>query len=262
MATYIARRILVMFPTLLLISFISFIIIVLPPGDYLESMIASLEAQGERVQQDTIDFLRRTYDLDQPVYVQYVRWFTGMLRGDFGYSFEYHRQVRDVIGERLLLTIIISLVTTAFTIAMAWPIAIYSATHKYSLGDHVFTLFGFLGLSTPNFLLALVMMYLLSRYFGVSAGGLFSPQYMDAPWSLARIKDLAAHLWVPMVILGTGSTAGTIRTIRANLLDELGKPYVITARAKGSRNAGYCSSTPSAWRSTPSLARSAGSCPA
>ena len=233
MASYIVRRFIVMIPTVLLISFISFGIITLPPGDYLESYIAMLEAQGERVDPDHIAFLRRTYGLDQPFMVQYWRWFTGFLRGDMGYSFEFRRQVRDLIGERLALTMLISLVTIVITTAIAWPISIYSATHQYSFFDYVFTLFGFFGLSTPSFLIALVFMYLMARYLGVSPGGLFSPQYMDAPWDWAKIKDLLAHLWVPVFILATSSTAGSIRSNRANLLDELGKPYVITARAKG-----------------------------
>jgi peptide/nickel transport system permease protein len=224
-----------MIPTVLLISFISFGIIVLPPGDYLESYIASLEAQGEEADQEYIEFLRRTYGLDQPFYVQYWRWFSGVLQGDFGHSFEYHRQVSDLIGERMLLTVIISLTTIVVTTAIAWPIAIFSATHQYSFFDYFFTFFGFIGVSTPNFLIALVFMYMMARAFGTSPGGLFSPEYMDAPWSWARVKDLLAHLWVPVFILATASTAGGIRRNRANLLDELGKPYVVTARAKGLR---------------------------
>lgn len=233
MLTYILRRLLIMIPTLLIISMISFLIIVLPPGDYLESRIASLEAAGERVNEELIEFLRRTYGLNQPVYVQYWRWFAGVLRGDFGYSFEFNRKVSDVIGERMLLTVMISVTTIVLTTIIAWPIAIFSATHQYSFFDYLFTFLGFIGVSTPNFLIALVFMFLLGHYFGVSAGGLFSPQYMDAPWSWGRVKDLLAHLWVPLVILSTSSTAGSIRSIRANLLDELGKPYVTTARAKG-----------------------------
>ncbi|NLS78369.1 MAG: ABC transporter permease [Chloroflexi bacterium] len=233
MASYIARRLIIMIPTVLIISFISFGIIVLPPGDYLESLVASLEAQGERADQDYIAFLRRSYGLDQPFIVQYWRWFSNMFRGDFGYSFEFRREVSDLIGERMLLTVVISITTILLTTAIAWPIALFSATHKYSFFDYVATFFGFIGVSTPSFLIALVFMFLMGRYFGVSAGGLFSPQYMDAAWSWARVKDLLAHLWVPLFILATGSTAGSIRTIRANMLDELGKPYVITARAKG-----------------------------
>ena len=233
MASYIARRLVLMIPTILLISFISFGIIVLPPGDYLTSYIASLEAQGEQADMDQIAFLRRTYGLDQPFYVQYWRWFTNVLQGDFGYSFEFSRQVSDLIGERMLLTIILSLATILLTTAIAWPIAIFSATHKYSFLDYFFTFFGFIGISTPNFLIALVFMFFMARTFGTSPGGLFSPDYMDAPWSWARVKDFLAHLWVPMFILATASTAGGIRRNRANMLDELSKPYVITARAKG-----------------------------
>ena len=230
---YVLRRLLIAVPVVVLISFISFGIIVLPPGDYLDNYIASLEMQGERADMQRVEFLRQTYGLDKPFYVQYWRWFGGVLRGNFGTSFEYRRQVESVILERLGFTVIISLATMIFTTVISWPIAIYSATHRYSAGDHFFTFMGFLGLSTPDFLEALVLMYLLSRFFGVSAGGLFSPEYMDAPWSWARVKDLLAHLWLPVVILGTGGTAGSIRILRATLLDELNKPYVVTARAKG-----------------------------
>lgn len=233
MLAYIGRRLIIMIPTVLLISFISFGIIVLPPGDYLESYIAMLESQGERANQEYIDFLKRTYSLDQPFLVQYWRWFTGVLHGDFGYSFEFRRQVKDLIGERMLLTVILSVSTILLTTAIAWPIALYSATHKYSFPDYAATFFGFIGISTPDFLIALVFMFLMGRYLGVSAGGLFSPQYMDAPWSWGRVKDLLAHLWLPVFILATNGTAGSIRTIRANMLDELGKPYVTAARAKG-----------------------------
>jgi peptide/nickel transport system permease protein len=222
-----------MVPTVAIISFISFGIIVLPPGDYLESYIASLEAQGERADKDQIEFLRRTYGLDQPFFMQYWRWFTNVLRGNFGYSFEFKRQVSDLIGERMLLTVVLSVATILLTTAIAWPISIFSATHKYSFLDYLFTFLGFVGVSTPNFLIALIFMYLMARAFGTSPGGLFSPEYMDAPWGWAKVKDFLAHLWVPMFILATSSTAGSIRQNRANLLDELGKPYVTTARAKG-----------------------------
>lgn len=233
MLAYLVRRVLYMIPTLLIVSFISFFIIVLPPGDYLDSMIVEMEAMGETVDQATVEFLRQEYGLGKPVYVQYWRWFSGILQGDLGYSFEYHRQVTDVILERMTLTVVLSIATIIFSTVVAWPIAIYSATHKYSLLDHTFTFIGFYGISTPNFLEALVIMWLLSDFFGMSAGGLFSPDFMDAPWSFARVKDLLAHLWVPVMIIGTGGTCGMIRVLRANLLDELGKPYVITARAKG-----------------------------
>ena len=236
MGTYILRRLVIMIPTVLIISFISFGIITLPPGDYLESYIASIEAQGERADMEYVEFLRRTYGLDQPFMVQYWRWFSNIItKGDFGHSFEFRRQVGELIGERLALTVLISLVTILITTAIAWPIAIYSATHKYSILDYLFTLGGFVGVSTPNFLIALVFMYFMARTFGVSPGGLFSPEYLDAPWDWAKIKDLLAHLWVPVFILATASTAGSIRSNRANLLDELSKPYVITARAKGLR---------------------------
>lgn len=233
MLVYLARRLLYMIPTLLIISFISFFLIVLPPGDYLDSMIMQLEAMGETVDPDTIQYLRDQYGLDQPIYVQYWRWFSGFLQGDLGYSFEYNRQVTDVILERMTLTVILSITTIIFSIVVAWPIGIYSATHKYSLLDHIFTFIGFYGISTPDFLEALIIMWLLALFFGLSPGGLFSPEYMDAPWSFARVKDLFAHIWVPVMIIGTGGTCGMIRVVRANLSDELGKPYVVAARAKG-----------------------------
>jgi len=233
MLIYILRRILTMIPTLLIISMLVFVIIQLPPGDYLESYIAELQSQGETVNEEKIQYLRKEYGLDRSMPEQYWTWVTGMLQGNFGYSFEYDLPVNEVVGDRLVLTVLISIVTILFTWAIAFPIGIYSATHQYSWGDYGLSFLGFIGLATPNFLLALVMLYLANVYFGTSIGGLMAPEYIDAPWSWAKVKDILAHLWIPVVVIGTSGTAGMIRRIRANLLDELQKQYVTTGRAKG-----------------------------
>ena len=233
MLRYIIRRILTMIPTLLVISALVFVIIQLPPGDYLESHIAELQSQGESVDEKKIQFLREQYGLDKPLLHQYWYWLTGMLQGDFGYSFEYDLPVTEVVGDRLFLTIIISVATILFTWLIAFPIGIYSATHQYSWGDYGLSTLGFLGLATPNFLLALVMLYLANVYFGTSIGGLMDPEYIDAPWSWDKVLSILEHLWIPVVVIGTSGTAGMIRRLRANLLDELQKQYVTTGRAKG-----------------------------
>jgi len=233
MGAYIVRRLLTMIPTLLIISVLVFIIIQLPPGDYLESHIAELQSQGESVDEQKIQFLREEYGLDKPLPQQYWYWLTGMLQGDFGYSFEYDLPVTEVVGDRLFLTVLISIATILFTWAVAFPIGIYSATHQYSWGDYGLSTLGFLGLATPNFLLALVMLYFANVYFGTSIGGLMDPQYIDAPWSWDKIRSVLAHLWIPVIVIGTAGTAGMIRRLRANLLDELQKQYVTTGRAKG-----------------------------
>lgn len=233
MFSYLIRRIMMMIPTMLAISIIVFVIIQLPPGDYLESHIAELESQGESVDPDKIAFLRQHYGLDKPMHEQYLTWLFGLLKGDFGYSFEYDLPVNDVVGDRLFLTVIISLITIVFTWLIAFPIGIYSATHQYSWGDYGLTLLGFIGLATPNFLLALVMLYLANVYFGTSIGGLMEPEYIDQPWSWGKVKSVLEHLWIPVIVIGTSGTAGMIRRLRANLLDELQKQYVTTGRAKG-----------------------------
>ena len=233
MLAYILRRILTMIPTLLIISALVFVIIQLPLGDYLESHIAELQSQGEAVDEKKIQFLREEYGLDKPMLQQYWRWLTGMLQGDFGYSFEYDLPVTEVVGDRLFLTVLISIATILFTWAVAFPIGIYSATHQYSWGDYGLSVLGFLGLATPNFLLALVMLYLANVYFGTSIGGLMDPEYIDAPWSLDKLLSILEHLWIPVIVIGTSGTAGMIRRLRANLLDELQKQYVTTGRAKG-----------------------------
>ncbi len=233
MAAYVLRRLLTMIPTLLVISVLVFVIIQLPPGDYLESYIAELQAQGESVDEQRIEFLREEYGLDQPLPLQYWYWVTGMLQGDFGYSFEYNLPVTEVVGDRLVLTVLISIATILFTWAVAFPIGIYSATHEYSWGDYGLSTLGFLGLATPNFLLALVMLYFANVTFGTSIGGLMDPEYIDAPWSWEKVKSILEHLWIPVIVIGTAGTAGMIRRLRANLLDELQKQYVVTGRAKG-----------------------------
>jgi peptide/nickel transport system permease protein len=185
------------------------------------------------VDQSRLQFLRETYGLDKPMIEQYFVWLGGMLTGDYGYSFEYNRPVADVVGDRMLLTIVVSFATIIFIWVVSFPIGIYSATHQYSLGDYGLTFLGFLGLATPNFLLALVLLYFANVTFGTSIGGLMDPVYMDAPWSWGKMVSVLEHLWIPVIVIGTSGTAGMIRRLRANLLDELHKQYVVTARAKG-----------------------------
>jgi len=233
MIGYVLHRLMMMVPTLLIISIIIFTIIQLPPGDYLESYIAELQSQGESVDPQKIAYLRAEYGLDQPLWQQYFTWITGMLQGDFGYSFEYDLPVSEVVGDRLFLTILVSFFTILVTWMIAFPIGIYSATHQYSWGDYGLTFLGFLGLATPNFLLALVLLYLANIWFGTSIGGLMDPQYMDQPWSKDKLISVLEHLWIPVLVIGTSGTAAMIRRLRANLLDELQKPYVVTGRAKG-----------------------------
>jgi len=222
-----------MIPTLVLTSMLVFTLIELPPGDYLESYVAELLAAGETVDPKEIEFLRIEYGFDRPVWERYFKWASGMLVGDFGYSFEYQLPVREVVGDRLFFTILVTFVTIIFTWLIAFPIGIYSATHQYSWGDYGLTFLGLLGLATPNFLLALVMMYLANVWFGTSVGGLVDPQYIDQPFSWGKFLSVLEHLWIPVIVIGTSGTAAMIRRVRANLLDELRKPYVTTARAKG-----------------------------
>jgi peptide/nickel transport system permease protein len=233
MLAYVVRRVMVMIPTLLVISMISFTIIQLPPGDYLTSLIAELEQSGDPVDRQVIEALNRRYGLDRPIYVQYFIWISGFIQGDMGMSFEANKPVAELIGDRIFLTMVVSFTSLLFVYIVAIPIGIYSATHQYSAGDYFFTVLGFLGLATPNFLLALVLLYVAFAFFGQSVGGLFSPEFIEAQWSLAKVWDLIKHLWIPVIVIGTAGTAGRIRVMRANLLDELGKQYVVTARAKG-----------------------------
>ena len=233
MFAYTVRRLITMVPTLIAISVIIFIIIQLPPGDYLSTYVAELAAQGEGVNDERIAYLREKYGLDQPLWRQYLMWAGGLLQGDLGYSFEYQLPVSDLIGDRLLLTFVISIVTILFTYAVAFPIGIYTAVRQYSIGDYTLSFIGFLGLATPNFLLALILLYAANIWFGTSIGGLMDPQYVDQPWSWDKVGSVLAHLWVPVVVIGTSGTAAMIRRLRANLLDELQKQYVVTGRAKG-----------------------------
>lgn len=233
MLRYIIWRILMMVPTLVIISALVFTIIELPPGDYFESYVAELQAQGESVNAEQIEALRQEYGFDQPPVIRYFHWVAGMLTGDFGYSFEYRLPVMDVVGDRLWLTILVSFTTIIFTWLIAFPIGIYSATHQYSWGDYGLTFLGLMGIAVPNFMMALVFMYLANVWFGTSIGHLMDPQYMDQSMSWDKFKSIMAHLWIPVVIIGTAGTAGMVRRLRANLLDELQKQYVVTARAKG-----------------------------
>lgn len=233
MLQYLVHRVLVMIPTLLVISALVFVIIQLPEGDYLQSYIAQLEAQGESVAKEKIAFLREEYGLDKPMWEQYAAWLFGLLQGNLGFSFEHGLPVSEVVGDRLFLTFLVSFATIIFTWVVSFPIGVYSATHQYSVGDHALTLVGFLGLATPNFLLALVLLYIANVYFGTSIGGLMDPDYEGQPMSWGKFVSVLEHLWIPVVVIGTSGTAGMIRRLRANLLDELQKQYVVTGRAKG-----------------------------
>ncbi|GIK75258.1 MAG: ABC transporter permease [Chloroflexota bacterium] len=234
MLGFIARRILYAIPTFFAVSIVAFIIIQLPPGDYLTTLVASMASQGETVDPAALEALRNRYGLGEPIWVQYFKWMSNIfLRGDFGQSFEWNQPVASLIWNRLFLSFMLSLSTLLFVWAVALPVGIYSAVRQYSLGDYAFTFLGFIGLAIPNFLLALLLMYIGFRFFGQSVGGLFSPEYQEAPWSWAKFVDMLSHLWIPIVIIGTAGTASLIRIMRANLLDELRKPYVVTARAKG-----------------------------
>lgn len=218
---------------LAVLSFVIFVIIQLPPGDYLTSYIMQLKLSGQEVSDAELESLKRQYGLDLPFFSQYLKWITNWLRGDFGRSFQWNRPVSELLAERLPITILISLSTLVFTYVVAVPIGIYSATHQYSIFDYVVTVIGFIGVSVPGFLLALLAMFFFHEVFGLSVGGLFSPQMADAPWSLAKFVDLINHMWVPIIVIGMSGTAGIIRVMRGCLLDELNKPYVDTARSKG-----------------------------
>jgi peptide/nickel transport system permease protein len=230
---YVVQRVLIMIPTLLAISIIVFAIIQLPPGDYLSSYVAELQSQGEKVDMQKIAFLREQYGLGKPMIEQYAVWLGGMLHGDFGYSFEYNLPVTQVVGDRLLLTVIVSVATIIFIWVVSFPIGVYSATHQYSAGDYGLTFLGFIGLATPNFLFALLLLYFANAWFGTSVGGLMDERFIGAPWSWDKFVSVLAHLWIPVIVIGASGTAGMIRRLRANLLDELQKQYVVTGRAKG-----------------------------
>jgi peptide/nickel transport system permease protein len=234
MAQYIIRRVLLMIPTLFVISIVAFILIQLPPGDYLTSYAANLAQQGEGADNQQLVALRQQYGLDKPVYVQYWKWISRIvLHGDFGQSLEWHQPVSTLIWQRILATIALTASSLIFTWLLAIPIGVYSARHQYSKGDYLFTALGFLGLSVPSFMIALVFMWIAFRYFGQDVGGLYSRQYQNAPWSVGKFINLLEHYWIPLAIVGLAGTAALIRTLRANLLDELHKPYVTAARARG-----------------------------
>jgi len=230
---YLLRRALYAVMAIWAVSIISFFIINLPPGDYVTSYIAQLQNTGSIILADEAENLREFYGINRPLYVQYGKWINQIAHGNLGYSFEFGLPVNDVIGERLILTMILALVTVVFIWIVAIPIGIFSAVRQYSVWDHTFTFFGFIGLAVPDFLLALIMMYMSFVLFDFSIGGLFSPDYVAVGWSLGRVWDLMKHMVIPVIILGTSGTASLIRITRANLLDELRKPYVATARAKG-----------------------------
>lgn len=233
MLLYIIRRICLMIPTLFLTSALVFTIMELPPGDYFESYMAELQAQGEGVDKAKIEFLRREYGFDKSPVERYFMWVGGMLQGDFGYSFEYQMPVTDLVGSRIFLTILVSFATILLTWLIAFPIGIYSATHQYSWGDYGLTFFGLLGIAIPNFLLALILMYLANVGFGTSIGHLMAPEYIGQPMSWAKFRSILSHIWIPVIVIGLSGTASMIRRVRANLLDELQKQYTITAKAKG-----------------------------
>ncbi|MDR6293155.1 peptide/nickel transport system permease protein [Inquilinus ginsengisoli] len=234
MLRFIAKRLLWMVPALFAVSFLAFVLIQLPPGDFVTSYIATLAASNEIVDQNAAAALRERFGLNDPMLWQYAKWITGIItRGDFGLSFEWQQPVSDLIWERMALTLVLTLATLIATWAIALPIGVYSAVRKYSIGDYIVTIISFAGLAIPSFLLALVLMYVAAIEFGQDVSGLFSPAYEKAPWSIAKTIDLLQHLWIPVLILAVSGTASLIRVMRANMLDEIHKPYVTTARAKG-----------------------------
>lgn len=242
MLKYTLNRILILIPTLLVISIVTFIIIQLPPGDFLSNQIDELKSQGDNAAVERIQFLRAQYGLDRSMIEQYATWvgiwpgsqgFEGLLQGNWGWSFEHDLPVNEVIGDRLLLSFILNFTVILFTWIVAFPIGAYAATNQYSWGDYGLTFLGYIGLATPNFLLALVLMYFANVQFGLSIGGIMDPQYLGQPWSLEKVASVLDHLWIPVIVIGLSGTAGMIRRLRANLLDELQKQYVTTGRAKG-----------------------------
>ncbi|WMJ87592.1 ABC transporter permease [Anaerocolumna sp. MB42-C2] len=233
MKKYILRRLLYMIILLWVMSVFAFIVIQLPPGDYLTSYIANLQQQMGQVDDSVVQSLRTQYGLDNPMWQRYLLWMKNMFQGDFGQSFEWKQSVGILLASRMPMTILLSAITLLFAYACAIPIGIFSARHQYSVGDYVFSVLGFIGLATPSFFLALIMMYYSNRYLGISVGGFFSPEYQNAPWSLLRVRDLIKHLPIPVFVIGLASMANVIRILRATLLDELKRPYVVAARARG-----------------------------
>ncbi len=239
MGAYVLRRVLASLMTLIALSIVTYIIIDLPPGDYVTTYVSELRHRGDQnIDQTTIYALRERYGFDEPIFIRYGKWILNLLHGDWGRSFLYNQPVTELIGERVLLTILVSGITLLVSWGIAFPIGIYSALKPYSIGDYIFTFIGFIGLAVPGFLLTLIVMYIAFRYFGITIGGLFSPEYINAPWSVGRALDLLQNIGIPVFILGLGGSAELIRVLRANLLDELHKPYVTTARAKGLHEAG------------------------
>jgi len=236
MLDYFARRIFVMILTLFVVSALVFVVIQLPEGDFITTMVAELEAQGEAADPQKIAYLKEQFYLDEPMWKQYFLWIGGVLQGDFGRSMEHDLPVGDIIGEVFVFAVILNASVIIFIYLVAFPIGVYSATHQYSWGDHGLTFVGFIGLATPNFLLALILMFLAKKFFGISMGGLMDPVFENQPWSWDKIVSVMEHLIVPVIVIGTSGTAGMIRRLRANLLDELNKQYVVTARAKGLPN--------------------------
>ena len=236
MLAYIVQRVLLIIPMLIAISILSFAVIQLPPGDFLTSYVAQLRQEGDEVDEAELESLRQRYGLGQPAYVQYFKWIYGVLvKGDWGQSFEWQKPVSELIWERLGLTMALSMGALLVGWFIAIPVGVYSATHQYSWLDYLMTTFSFIGLGTPGFLLALIVLFLAQSWLGMNVGGLFSDEYVLEPWSWPKIVDMLKHIWVPMLIVAVNGTAGNIRLTRANLLDELNKPYVETARAKGVR---------------------------
>ncbi|MEM7024190.1 MAG: ABC transporter permease [Pseudomonadota bacterium] len=233
MLVYIVKRLLLLPVLLFVFSIVAFVIIEAPPGDFVTSYVAELAASGSSMDRAQIEALRSLYGLDQPMYVQYFKWVTRLLQGDLGVSLDWQRPISELIGQRLLLTLALGFFTLVFTFAVAVPIGILSATRQYSFWDYFITVFNYLGVATPTFMTALVLMWLAFSYFGITITGLFSEEYVDAPWSFGRVVDLGKHIWLPIVILGLDGTARLARIMRANLLDELNKPYMEMARAKG-----------------------------
>ena len=234
MGQYLVRRLFYMVLSAAALSVVAFIIIQLPPGDYVTRFVFQMEQRGLVVDEAMLRAVYDRFGFDRPLHVQYLKWIGNIvLRGDFGESMAFNKPVATLLGERFVLSVTISISTLIITYVIAVPIGIYSATHPYSVGDYAGTVFGFIGLATPNFLLALILMFVTLRLFGWSPGGLFSREFLAAPWSLARVLDLMKHLPVPLIVIGTAGTAGLIRVLRSSLADELGKQYVITARAKG-----------------------------
>jgi peptide/nickel transport system permease protein len=233
MLQFIFRRLSQSLLLLFLMSMVIFAIITLPPGDFLTTRVAELERQGSQNAEAQLHGLRARYGLDKPIYMQYWLWASHFVQGDFGESFDYNRPVSSLIGQSMLLTIVISIATLLVSWLIAIPIGVYSATHQYSPLDHFFTFFSFIGLATPGFLLALILMVVAVYVFDWSVGGLFSPGMNDQPWSVAKVIDLLKHLWLPVLLIGMSGTAELVRIMRGNLLDVLGQQYVLSARGRG-----------------------------